>query len=124
MKALIIRNGANGISVFIFIFPLERNIIITLTIVPSQNDNIIEKRPADIPSIQPIPRTNFPSPSPISRPLEKNQRRTNGKANRGPEIKLAKVGRVKTGPNREEFTNMERKEIIMKIKTNLSGIIL
>lgn len=52
MNVLTIRNGAKGISVFIFIFPilllnkyLDENITVRLTIAPIQNDKIIAEKP-------------------------------------------------------------------------------
>jgi hypothetical protein len=131
IRVLIIRNGAKGISVFILIFPalplgrfLEKNINKTLISVPIQNDNIIAQRPDAKPSIHPIPRINFPSPKPISRPFEKSQSKINGKASIGPESKPQKVGRVNNKPTPEKFKKIEIKEMNIKIYTNLSGIIL
>jgi hypothetical protein len=123
-RVLIIRNGANGISVFIPISFRDNNINNTLTIVPIQKDIIIAKIPDDKPSNHPIPRISFPSPRPISLPFEKNQTRTNGVASSGPAIKAEKVGKTKTEPEANKFTNMEKKETIIKTKTSLSGIIL
>lgn len=130
-KALTIKNGAKGTSDFMpslsKLLPcdiFEKIMRTTLTIVPSQKDNMILKTPADIPSIHPSPRTNLPSPSPIRRPFEKYQRNANGNARTGPAKKFARVGSVKIEPNKDEFIKIEKKEIKTKKKTNLSGIIL
>jgi hypothetical protein len=114
IRVLIIKKGANGISVFILIFLLERSIINTLTNVPIQNAKITAKIPDDKPSIQPIPIINFPSPKPISLPLEKTQRRTNGKAITGPAIKAEILGNTKIGPMGKKLINIEMKERNMK----------
>lgn len=130
MRALIIKKGAKGISVFMLIFPacadrfFDKNINRRLTIVPIQNDNMTAKSPADKPSIHPIPSINLPSPRPINFPFEKNQRRTKGKASNGPDIRFTKVGVVKTGSYKNKLTNKEKNETIIKTKTSLSGIIL
>lgn len=92
MKVLIIKNGANGISVFMVIFFLEINNRIKLTIVPIQKDRKRAQIPENIPSNHPMPTMSLPSPSPINRPFENNQIKTNGKARTGPEIKLISVG--------------------------------
>jgi hypothetical protein len=94
----IIRNGANGISVFMPIFFLDKNMMSRLTTVPIQNDNITEANPAIKPNSHPIPRINLPSPKPISRPFEKSQSKAKGRAIIGPAIILEKVGNVKNEP--------------------------
>jgi hypothetical protein len=114
IRVLITRIGPKGISVIIFIFFLDNCINNRLMSVPIQNDNITAQSPDVNPSNHPIPRINFPSPSPISRPFEKSHRRTNGKESIGPEIKLKKVGKVHNDPNPEKFTKIERKEINIK----------
>lgn len=95
MKVLIIRKGANGISVFILIFLFDNIIKNKLTIVPTQNATITAKTPDDNPSIQPIPSISLPSPNPIRRPFENNQMRMKGRAIAGPAIKLDKEGSIK-----------------------------
>jgi hypothetical protein len=103
---------------------LDKSIKNKLTIVPIQNDKITAKIPDDKPSIHPIPSINLLSPNPISLPLEKIQRRTNGEDIIGPEINAESFGKIKRGPKGEVLINIEIKEINMKRYTNLLGIIL
>jgi hypothetical protein len=119
-----IRKGPKGISVFIFIFLalpiasrgrlLEKAINSKLTTVPIQKDNMTAQRPEAGPSIQPIPKINFPSPNPIRRPLEKSQSRTNGSEITGPAIKAVQVGKVKIGPTKEKLIKVDKKETTIK----------
>lgn len=124
IRAPAIKNGAKGISVLIFIFFLDKNKTNNPTIDPIQNAKIIAKIPCDIPSIHPRPKTNLPSPRPIKRPFEKNQRITNGIAKSGPANNVVKVGSTKKEPNMYGFIKMEKNEIAIKIYTSLSGITL
>jgi len=108
-----IRNGAKGISVFMLILRfelLEMNIRERLTIVPIQKATMTAKIPDQRPRRKPTPSNNLPSPKPIKRPLEKNQRSTNGKAMTGPASRLESVGIMKKDPIGEKFINIERKE--------------
>lgn len=111
-----IKNGANGISVFIFIFFLDKKIKNKPIIVPSQNEITKENKPADNPSSHPNPRINLPSPNPINRPLEKYQSATNGIASTGPASKSVSDGKIKIAPAvaTEEFIKIEIKESKIK----------
>jgi hypothetical protein len=117
---LIIRNGARGTSVFMSIFLFlkpsilgERIIKIRLVKAPIQKPKIKENRPAPSPKNQPIPKINFPSPSPIKRPREKDHRRTNGKANIGPDNKLVQPGQINSGPTGRGLIKTKSREIII-----------
>jgi len=114
---LIIKNGAKGISVCIFIFLFDKDNNNRLIIVPIQNDRITAKNPADNPRNQPIPRINLPSPSPIKWPFEKYQIRAKGKAKAGPAIRLINVGKTKIDipPEGDEFIKRVKKETIINI---------
>lgn len=126
MKALTIKNGAKGISVFIFILFFDMKINNNPTIVPSQKDITKENNPADKPRSQPIPKINLPSPRPINRPFEKYHKRAKGIESIGPANKSVQVGSIKIEvvSTNEKFTNKDKKEIKIKIYTSLSGIIL
>lgn len=84
MNALIIKKGANGICVFIFIFFFENSIKPNTTSEPIQKESIVAQRPRAGPSIQPMPSISLASPSPIQRPRDPSHNRANGKANNGP----------------------------------------
>ena len=90
----IIKNGANGTSVFIFIFFEESNSKETLTIAPIQNDNVTAVSAVESPSIQPIPSTSFASPRPIHAPRDTNHKRANGEARIGPANTFINVGKI------------------------------
>ncbi len=119
-----IKNGAKGISDFIFIFFFDQYIKIKLTIVPIQKDKIITQRPADKPKSQPIPKINLPSPKPIYLPFEKYQSKTKGKDKIGPANKFCQEGTINILPIPEKFINIEIKDNSIKVNTNGSGIIL
>lgn len=98
IKAPIIKNGANGICVIIFIFLCEKSIIVKLATDPIQNDNMTDASAARGPSIQPMPSMSLASPRPIARPRESIQIRANGRANSGPETMLIRDGVTNNGP--------------------------
>ena len=88
----IIRNGPNGISLFIVNCFLckyndEINASPTPKRAPIQKDNMIAETPADKPSIHPIPTTSFPSPKPIHLPSDISHKKKKNKKNRGPAAK-------------------------------------
>lgn len=115
IRAPAIKNGAKGISVLIFIFFLDKDKTSNPTIDPIKNAKKIAKIPCAIPSIHPRPKTNLPSPRPIKRPFEKNQRNINGRAKSGPANNETRVGNTKKEPNIYGFINIEIKEIAIKI---------
>lgn len=92
MIVLMIKNGAKGISVFMFIFRLEKNIIARLTIAPIQNESVSMARVCIGPSIQPIPKISFASPRPIHLPRDTSHKRANGKAKSGPDTSAKSDG--------------------------------
>ena len=97
-----------------FILFRDNPIKIRLMTVPTQNDKVKAQRVEDGPNIQPIPRINLESPSPINLPREKSHKRANGNANKGPEIRLQNVGKIKMLPKPEKFKKIERKETNIK----------
>src|SRR6185436_10779781 len=73
-----IRNGPNGISLFIFNFLFTVIKIITQA-APTQKDTNTAEKPCARPRRAPMPAISFTSPSPNNRPLEKSQMRKKGR---------------------------------------------
>ena len=94
-KALRTIKGANGISVFMPIFFLEKNMSNKLVIEPIQKDSVKIAKVSSGGKIQARARINFASPSPIHLPFPTSQIRANGRANSGPDINRIRVGVVK-----------------------------
>ena len=99
IKALAIKNGANGISVFIEIFLRVISKTIILIIVPIQKESTMQASPEDKPKIQPRPSMSLASPKPIHFPLEISQRRANGEASNGPAMTEDHEGKINNLPN-------------------------
>ncbi|HJL55719.1 MAG TPA: hypothetical protein QGF60_00730 [Candidatus Paceibacterota bacterium] len=92
-----IRNGPNGISLFIVSrFPLKFNkgILIRIILIkaPIQKERIIAVMPKESPRSHPMPSASLPSPRPIHVPREKNQKLKKNRKNMGPERNGRSVG--------------------------------
>lgn len=124
MTVLTIKNGANGISVFIVILCEEKNMITKLTTAPIQNESVSIASPASGPSIHPRPRISFASPRPMSLPRDTSHSNANGNAKSGPDTSANSDGTIKNDPNPLVFIKTENNDTPAYIYTNRFGIIL
>ncbi len=113
------RNGANGIS--LFIPARDEAISKSPTIAPIQNDNKNTLTLPIIPTIAPMPSANFTSPKPMALPFEKNHKKKNGAASTNPD---KTAGRKRKPATVKDFQITESPAIAINGYTILSGIIL